>query len=651
MPTCLELSDDDDPKTTGQFNPLNWIALGKTYNSDLPGFVRHAYNTAIEIPSEFQAFVTPDKNMPVRGFLCLPLPKQSGGRVQVEIEKWFSNGEVDGDPHLLRSRPIPPPNFLAQLTERLPQAWLDGAKSIADFRFNEGRGGAEVLSLAKGALEILDSIGWDATLAYQRGGMSMSTCTTILGEKWLTDENFSAIVEEMQKGTRRDGVFVTGSFFASCLEECARDGRNFDNADVLKHVSKLVRRKDIKKLFFPINVHGFHWITGFVDFIEHKIGYGQDDSSVKQDPESETQPMTRKMVEVGISDIQVDEGGDMMELKDVKLVTESQHILHTPVKRKKPASHDDDESESDDLQMTPLKKKKFIPAGEGKSKSAKSRRKRLEDYLAGKLKFSTEELDEWERVILEEDPRGKIDRKDVTRAYHSRCDKTECTALRKEEKRKAITKNIPTLESLGFTLTKSTLKSTVPSSSIPALLSAPAASQSTQSKDTMNADRVPCAGLSVKHDRRIIILLRRAAGTGGGGRDERKIAEEEYGKMYGDLTKEEKRAVGDLQHASHTWSYDHKRERVYSKSCKLWIHSITRDKPKTCSGCLALLDLKVFKTALRKPEPKPEDLKYVNKKNRNEVVGEMYIKNLGVKEIVENAVCDRYIRIYISDMI
>jgi hypothetical protein len=52
-------------------------------------------------------------------------------------QTWFSHDKPSTvDITVLKSRPIPPKDFLDKLEKDIGQAWFDGAKSVIDMRFN-----------------------------------------------------------------------------------------------------------------------------------------------------------------------------------------------------------------------------------------------------------------------------------------------------------------------------------------------------------------------------------------------------------------------------------------------------------------------------------------------------------------------------------
>ena len=59
---------------------------------------------------------------------------------------------------------------------------------------------------------------------------------------------------------------------------------------------------------------------------------------------------------------------------------------------------------------------------------------------------------------------------------------------------------------------------------------------------------------------------------------------------------------------------------------------------KPCSECDSVLQSKSFKNALRRPIPPDKTIIFVNHRFRNPLLGRIYARTIGVKEIVEEDV-------------
>ncbi|KAJ6570008.1 hypothetical protein B0H10DRAFT_2354802 [Mycena sp. CBHHK59/15] len=127
----VDLDIDDRP-----FIPADWIAKGKLY-SDAPFEVIGVKNAVFELPAQATEMIPPG-SLPVAKFCGLPLPRISSELIYRESQMWFRDDEPTTDISHLKGRSIPPAAVLELLKRKSGQAWLNGAKSIADPRFNDG---------------------------------------------------------------------------------------------------------------------------------------------------------------------------------------------------------------------------------------------------------------------------------------------------------------------------------------------------------------------------------------------------------------------------------------------------------------------------------------------------------------------------------
>ena len=58
-----------------------------------------------------------------------------------------------------------------------------------------------------------------------------------------------------------------------------------------------------------------------------------------------------------------------------------------------------------------------------------------------------------------------------------------------------------------------------------------------------------------------------------------------------------------------------------------------------CVECVALLRLNTLRSVLRRPIPDDKNLKYIPKECLTTLLGQLYVKHLGLCEIMESQVC------------
>ena len=289
---------------------------------------------------------------------------------------------------------------------------------------------------------------------------------------------------------------------------------------------------------------------------------------------------------------------------------------------------DSNEDSSDDPDICP---RKYTKSGEGTSKSAVASRLLRESVKKGSFIINEEKFQTWRSKILQSDPNSEFDAHDLWKVRHSVCGewkrvKEPYDAARwnkhvkeceEEMKKKKIVKT-PSLFSMGWFKVekKNTVKIEPPS-------------------------QVPCPGITEADDARITKYLKRTGVLGGGGRSLTVISNEKFGKTFTELKEaKSKKTVVDTQMHEWKWRNDHGNLRVYSTSCQKLVNSRSTDskRPKPCLSCVAVLQSRGFKNAIRVPTPSDKNYKFVNFRFRNKLLGRIFARTIGVKHIIEDEV-------------
>lgn len=148
---------------------------------------------------------------------------------------------------------------------------------------------------------------------------------------------------------------------------------------------------------------------------------------------------------------------------------------------------------------------------------------------------------------------------------------------------------------------------------------------------------VLCPGLTEADNSHITSYLYRTSASGGGGQSITDISKELYGLFFRDLASNVKDEVLDMQQLGHKWRNDHRRFRVFSKECreKVIDPGSNSGRISPCDKCLHLLTLKSFKTAIRRRVKDESNYIYTPKMHRDSVLGQIYARTIGLKEIIE----------------
>ncbi|KAF8148819.1 hypothetical protein B0H34DRAFT_828006 [Crassisporium funariophilum] len=117
--------------------------------------------------------------------------------------------------------------------------------------------------------------------------------------------------------------------------------------------------------------------------------------------------------------------------------------------------------------------------------------------------------------------------------------------------------------------------------------------------------------------------------------------------MFSKLSGKKKEEVFDAQRHGHKWHNEHCLLKIFSTTCQKTVPDQTPNRPLPCSSCTSVLQSKAFKTLLRKPAPSAKNLIFTNKIYRNQILGEIYRRVVGLKNIIKdlnskNKPCVRY---------
>ena len=317
----MEVVHLDDIDTLPPFNPADWIGTGKQFTPALPQQVFAEKQRQLTIP-EANLTHFPSSTLPIAQFIELRLPLQSTEIITTSTTLWFSKEPARDNIQVLLNRPVPSKEFLTTLDYAFGQAWLDGAQSVVDWRYNDGRERFPlwVISLWKKTGDIIEwqslwkrscrwlhvekakskhenmshlicraehalaNLGWNVQLCYQRGAVSSSVLSGLLSTAWLNDEHINMMLEELAK-TLADIPILASQIIIAPLAFTVQINGTAKNKSYTKQNAGLLYKYQqriaagIRRIYFPINVNGDHWIAGVVDIENQLVGYGTDKSS------------------------------------------------------------------------------------------------------------------------------------------------------------------------------------------------------------------------------------------------------------------------------------------------------------------------------------------------------------------------------------
>ncbi|KAG0694658.1 hypothetical protein DFH29DRAFT_755847, partial [Suillus ampliporus] len=293
------------------FHPHEWIGKGHKYDlKKLPQSVVFARSAALEIPQGHIHHI-PSRDLSVHDFLQLSLPAPSSTIVSVKVNCWFSHDPPDIDLSYLKTRPIPSECVLAEINSAISQAWLDGAQSLADPRYNDGRDRlplwaltwwrefattvrhqtawrkceewltkesktAEAVILMMEARNLLAVLPWRADAGWRSSTLEL---THLLGTDWISDELEDMMMAHLGRRARARFLHAWILIGSALLGQAVMGATStHDKSSVkiplLKRYHTQIVSLNYQKLFFPVHVQGNHWIAAGVDFDTKTISIG-----------------------------------------------------------------------------------------------------------------------------------------------------------------------------------------------------------------------------------------------------------------------------------------------------------------------------------------------------------------------------------------
>lgn len=151
---------------------------------------------------------------------------------------------------------------------------------------------------------------------------------------------------------------------------------------------------------------------------------------------------------------------------------------------------------------------------------------------------------------------------------------------------------------------------------------------------------LPCPGLRKGDNMSTESYLEHTGAGGGGGPCIISIAKDLYRKTYWKLSPSHKQQVLIAQIHEWKWCNNHRIEVIFSTNCTKAVlvpyqPKLNASQPQPYGPCQSLLQLKVFKNALKVPQPSDENYKYVNMQYQNDKIAAIYGRCNSLCEIFE----------------
>ncbi|CAK5278486.1 unnamed protein product [Mycena citricolor] len=330
MTTVITIGDDIP------FDANVWIGQKKKWHNDIPWEVIREKNRVLTPPPAQAAEILPPSSLAISSFAHLPLPRISSILVHAESPLWFSNEEPTCDVARLADRTVPHKMLLDMLSRKIGQAWLNGARSITDPRYNEGnerlllytltlwqrlaevhgiqvqwKRGMDWLEKEKDhfntgpahkeiqdALASMTRVGWAVPLSFIQNTTTTADLKEFVSSVWLRTTNMDIMMESLRVRVEADvddekacKSIVAPMSFVKDVVKGDKEGYLRRTVPLLARYEKLVSEGKKDRLVFITNVSDEHWVAGCIDFKGHKILFG--DSM----PENLRYPISKKLLQ------------------------------------------------------------------------------------------------------------------------------------------------------------------------------------------------------------------------------------------------------------------------------------------------------------------------------------------------------------------
>ncbi|KAF7424768.1 hypothetical protein PC9H_010079 [Pleurotus ostreatus] len=272
-------------ETNPAFSCKHWCRKhGPLYPDDPPPTFQKAQADALAIPNDVQELL-PQPQLCVRQFTLVPLPDQHDIIGTEKASAWFSKDLPSTGILCLMDRPVPSKKTLQRIEEQTGKAWLNGANSIVDPRYNDGvdRFPLYALSFWKALEKIVEKQkAWKAGIEWLKDEERRAdplTCAVITGViyKWFSTDHMDMAAEELAlRIAQPSKTLVAPVAFANDLISAIEFKKSYSkqHTPLLCRYEREIDKKKLDKLYFPLHVNGNHWIAGFIDFKTRTFGYG-----------------------------------------------------------------------------------------------------------------------------------------------------------------------------------------------------------------------------------------------------------------------------------------------------------------------------------------------------------------------------------------
>ena len=311
QPSSVIEIPDDTPIT--EWVESEWIGKGKKYPaSDVPLVIQMARSKVLAIPLTYTAYI-PSRHLSISDLLNAELPVQSAALISIAAVNVFSTEKPNEDITCLKTRPIPPKEWLDKLEKAFGQAWFDGAQSIVDPRYKFSRLPLWVLAFwremkeviekrsiwqsaeawlarwgkegkeleeADHVREMMSSLTWGLDITALGAGSPKDSLAVLLSNGWIDGGTIDMMMSQLAtcihlNHNLRETTVVATLNLQMQINKAYKDG-NFSRGSVplLSCYTELFKNKKCTHLFFPAHISTNHWVAFLIDFQKETIRHG-----------------------------------------------------------------------------------------------------------------------------------------------------------------------------------------------------------------------------------------------------------------------------------------------------------------------------------------------------------------------------------------
>jgi hypothetical protein len=150
----------------------------------------------------------------------------------------------------------------------------------------------------------------------------------------------------------------------------------------------------------------------------------------------------------------------------------------------------------------------------------------------------------------------------------------------------------------------------------------------------------PCPGLTASYDEQVGVYLDRTVATGGGARAVGHYSEELFKKPYSELKERQKQQVLTAQIHGRTWRNDTSPGIVatFSTKCLATVEIDPGSAASPCDKCRIVHSSRSYQTAINKPMPKAENLRFVPNAHQNKHAGMLFARFQGLEALMSEVI-------------